>query len=61
MAEAFRQKYPHVVDLALPLEDGWLSVTFGDRLGPESGLRVAAEAEPDACLREIQARLRTSK
>jgi hypothetical protein len=51
----------YVVDLALPVEDGWLPVTFGDRPGPASGLRVAAEAEPDACLREIQARLRTFK
>ncbi len=49
----------YVVDLALPLEDGWLPVTLGDRPGPAGGLRFAAEAEPDACLREIQARLRT--
>jgi hypothetical protein len=45
--------------LALPVEDGWLSVTFGDRPGPADGLRFAADAEPDVCLREIQARLRT--
>jgi len=50
----------YVVDLALPKEDGWLSVTFGDRPGPTGGLRFAAVTEPDACLREIQARLRAS-
>jgi hypothetical protein len=51
----------YIVDLALPVKDSWLPVTFGDRPGPAGGLRVAAEAEPDACLREIQARLRTFK
>jgi hypothetical protein len=50
----------YVVDLALPVEDGWLPVSFGDRPGPAGGLRFAAEAEPDACLREIQARLKAS-
>jgi hypothetical protein len=49
----------YIVDLALPVEDGWLPVTFGDRPGPSGGLRFAAEAEPAVCLREIQARLRT--
>jgi hypothetical protein len=49
----------YVVDLALPVGDGWLSMTFGDHPGPASDLRFAAEDEPDACLREIQARLRT--
>ena len=48
----------YVVDLALPLEDGWLPVTFGDRPGPAGGLRFAASTEPDTCLREIQAQLR---
>jgi hypothetical protein len=47
----------YIVDLALPIEDGWLPVTFGDRPGPAAGLRFATEAESDACLREIQARL----
>jgi hypothetical protein len=50
----------YIVDLALPVEDGWLPVTFGDRPGPAGGLRFAAEAEPGACLREVQARLRAS-
>ena len=36
----------------------WL---FGDRAGPAGGLRFAAESEPEVCLREIQARLRTFK
>jgi len=48
----------YAVDLALPVEDGWLPVTFGDRPGPEAGLRFEAEAELEACLRETQARLR---
>jgi hypothetical protein len=51
----------YVVDLALPVEGGWLPVTFGDGPGPAGGLRFAAEAEPGACVREIQARLRTFK
>ena len=48
----------YVVDLALPVKDGWLPVTFGDRPGPAGGLRFATEDEPDVCLREIQDRLR---
>jgi hypothetical protein len=51
----------YVVDLALPVEDGWLPVTFGERPRPDGGLRFGAEDEPDVCLREIQARLRTFK
>ena len=47
-----------VVDLALPVGDGWLSVTFG--IGPAGGLRFEEETEPEACLRETQARLRIS-
>jgi hypothetical protein len=47
----------YIVDLALPIKDSWLLVTFGDRPGPATGLRFAAGAEPEACLREIQARL----
>ena len=50
----------YVVDLALPVENGWLPVTFGDRPGPTGGLRFAAATEPDVCLREIQPRLRNS-
>ncbi len=50
----------YIVDLALPVGDGWLPVTFGDRPGPAGGLRFAAEAEAEACLREVQARLRIS-
>jgi hypothetical protein len=49
----------YVVDLALPVEDdGWLPVTFGERPGPTGGLRFAADSELDACLQEVQARLR---
>jgi hypothetical protein len=47
----------YVVDLALPIKDSWLPVTFGERPGPSGSLRLAAEDEPDVCLREIQARL----
>jgi hypothetical protein len=50
----------YLVDLALPVKDGWLPLTFGDRPGPVSGLRFSAETKPDTCLREIQARLRIS-
>jgi hypothetical protein len=51
----------YVVDLALPIKDSWLPITFGDQPGPTGGLRFAAGAEPEACLRQIQARLRTFK
>ena len=51
----------YIVDLALPIEDGWLPINFGDRPGPAGGLRFAAEDEPDVCLQEIQVRLRTFK
>jgi hypothetical protein len=47
----------YVVDLALLVDDGWLPLTFGDRPCPTGGLRFAAEAEPEACVREIQSRL----
>jgi hypothetical protein len=49
----------YIVDLALPVKNGWLPVSFGDRPGPASGLRFAAEDEPEACLQEIQTRLYT--
>jgi hypothetical protein len=49
----------YVVDLALPVRNGWVPVTFGERPGPAEGLRFDAEAEPDTCVREIQARLGT--
>ena len=51
----------YLVDLALPIEDGWLTVTFGERPSPAYGLRFAAKDEPGVCLREIQDRLRTFK
>jgi hypothetical protein len=51
----------YVVDLTLPVGGGWLRVTFGDQPGPTGGLRFAAGAAPEACLREIQARLRIFK
>jgi hypothetical protein len=47
----------YVVNLALPIEDGWLPVTFGERPGPAGGLRFKTDTEPDTCLREIGARL----
>ena len=47
----------YIVDLALPAGDGWLSVTYGKRPGPSQGLRFASQAEPEDCLREVQARL----
>jgi hypothetical protein len=50
----------YMVDLALLVDDGWLPLTFGDRPGPTGGLRFAAEAEPEACVREIQSRLGAS-
>jgi hypothetical protein len=50
----------YIVDLALPVEDGWLPVTFGDRPGPRNVWRFSTEAEPEACLQEVQARLRAS-
>ena len=50
----------YTVDLAIPQAEGWLAVTLGERPGPASGLRFATNAEPDTCLREIEARLRSS-
>jgi hypothetical protein len=40
----------YLVDLALPVKDGRLPVTFGDRPGPADGLRFTAEAEPEVCI-----------
>ena len=51
----------YVVDLTLPIKESWLPVNFEARPGPAGGLRFAAEDEPDVCLRDIQARLRTFK
>ena len=48
----------YVVDLAPPVEDGWLPVTFGDRPGPTGGLYFGDDTEPGTCLREIQASAR---
>ncbi len=45
------QGIAYIVDLALPVGDGWLPVTFGERPGPAGGLRFDAGAEPEACLR----------
>ena len=39
----------YVSDLALPVEDGWLPVTFGERPGPSGELRFHAGIESDAC------------
>jgi hypothetical protein len=50
----------YTVDLALPQAGGWLPVTLGERPGPASGLRFPADAEPDACAKTIQERLRVS-
>ena len=50
----------YVVDLALPVEGGWLPVTFGHRPSPARGLRFAAEADTDICVQEIQIRLRVT-
>jgi hypothetical protein len=51
----------YIVDLALPHENGWLPVSFGERPGPPGRLRSETRAEIDACVREIRARLRTFK
>jgi hypothetical protein len=47
------QGIAYIVDLALPYENGWLPVSFGDRPGPAGGLRFAAEEGPDACLWDV--------
>ncbi len=47
------ERIAYVVDLVLPTGDGWLSMTFGDYRGSASGLRFAAEDEPDLCLRDV--------
>jgi hypothetical protein len=52
------QGIAYLVDLALPRKGGWLAVTFGDHPGPADGLRFEAGAEPETCLREIEARER---
>jgi hypothetical protein len=48
----------YTVDLAIPLAEGWLPVTVGERPGPAGGLHFAANAEPNVCAEAIQARLR---
>ena len=50
----------YLVDLALPVEAGWLPVTFGDRPAPTSGLRFPPEADTDTCVQEMQTRLRVT-
>ena len=50
----------YTVDLAIPQGEGWLPVTLGERPAPPSGLRFAADAEPDDCAETIWARLRPS-
>ena len=50
----------YIVDLALPVEGGWLPVAFGDRPGPARSLGFAAEPDPEACLREVLARWPTT-
>jgi hypothetical protein len=50
----------YIVDLALLVKNGWLPVTFGNRPGPTGGLRFEAGAESETCLRQIEARLRSS-
>ncbi len=52
------QGIAYIVDLALPVKNGWLPVNFGDRPGPADGLRFDDGAEPEACLREVQTRFR---
>lgn len=34
MAQGEEQGIAYIVDLALPVENGWLPVSFGDRPGP---------------------------
>jgi hypothetical protein len=36
----------YIVDLALPVEDGRLPVTFGERPGPICGLHFTAKVKP---------------
>jgi hypothetical protein len=47
----------YVVDLALPVGDGWLPLTLGDGPAPSEGLRFATGVEPGDCIEAIQARL----
>ena len=54
------QGIAYIVDLAFPIENGWLPVSFGDRPWPAGGLRFAAEAEPQTCIRKIRDRLQIS-
>jgi hypothetical protein len=44
----------YVVDLGIPVREDWLTVTLGERLGPDGGLLFRAEVEADTCLRMIQ-------
>ena len=51
----------YVVDLALPVGDGWLTVSFGDRSGPAERLHFTAKAGPEACLSKTRVGLRISQ
>ena len=54
------ERIAYLVDLALPTGDGWLTVTFGEQPGPRNILRFGAEAEPEAGLQEVRAKLSLS-
>ena len=43
----------------LALAGGWLPVSFGNHPDPAGGLCSESGAKPEACAREIQARIRS--